>query len=116
MDNETFAALCRELENIIDCGPGANSAALSSAKAALFKIRHDPDANAYVREKVPETEGDFDVWFSARRWNKHGDTKAKGVKSTFSLLGLFRGSIPFCLPRRRDVPFAEALGSSGCAA
>jgi len=73
MDNDAFAALCRELTDLIDLGPGENKAARSRAKAAIFKIKMDADANAYVREKAIEAEGNFEVWFSTRRWNKEGD-------------------------------------------
>lgn len=73
MDNNSFESLCHELESLIDLGPGENQAAFSRAKAAIFKIKMDADGNAYFREKAIEAEGNFEAWFSARRWNKDGD-------------------------------------------
>jgi hypothetical protein len=72
MSGEEIARnLYAELSAIIEWGPGQSAEALRKARGALDSwTRH---SDPYVREKALEALGDFEVWFSSRRWNKSRD-------------------------------------------
>ena len=61
------------LQALINEGPGAYPDSAAKARHFLVSIDRDRRTNSYVSEKVGIAQGDFEIWFSARRWNAGGD-------------------------------------------
>lgn len=69
--------LCKELEQLISKGPGANPQALARVEAITRQFSLVAEYGGYIHEKSRHVLFDFQTWFSPRKWQKYGEDKAK---------------------------------------
>lgn len=100
MTKNEALALHSTLEQLRERGPGADEEALREVRILANRIRNAPGSNAYVREKAGEVVRDFEVWLSARKWQKIGDERARG--HLFQSLFKLRSAIQSFWPEPAD--------------
>lgn len=92
MNEEEAKEICEELHSCIALGPGENSIALRRVNGLLSRIESDERGNTYVREKTLSVRESFQVWFSARRWNRRGDGGAQARSDIYMDVGKLSGA------------------------
>lgn len=89
MTKDEALALHADLERLVGHGPGADKDGLLRVKQIRLKFGWALESTSYIREKMTEVAGDFDVWLSARKWQRIGEERARAnlASSLFKLAG-----------------------------
>ena len=100
MDENNATALFDQLWGIKQDGPGQNPEALNRARGILYEWKTHLDG--YIREKAVQTERDFEVWFSVRRWNKSRDRGQHARTNLGNSMSSLQGAIESLAQRKRQ--------------